>query len=282
MGGVPQGPVCVCVGGPTRVSEWVQCGSPHSGPGVCWGGSGWMWGSGPRAGRGARAGRARVPGQCRGSARCKRDTRCECDTWRECDTRRLRRRRPQPCPRGPTPRRARAGLWPLDTLSRRSCPRSRRHAGAKPGRDGAAGCHASPATAVDGHQPEGDPDSAPAPEAQGLRQGQGTGHPFTLNILAYSGATAFPSQPGGRPPPSTLSSPFPALRKQMERIPRGVGWFDIPQRKPVPKLAENSCVFFPPPLFSPHSPLFFFLGAQHSGCTPVPASRGVLEGLCPL
>uniref|UniRef100_A0A8C5JB49 Exonuclease domain-containing protein n=1 Tax=Junco hyemalis TaxID=40217 RepID=A0A8C5JB49_JUNHY len=56
-------------------------------------------------------------------------------------------------------------------------------------------------------------------------------------------------------PSSTLSSPFPGLRKQMERIPRGVGWFDIPQLKPVPKLAENSCFFFFFFFFFPSSPL---------------------------
>lgn len=62
-----------------------------------------------------------------------------------------------------------------------------------------------------------------------------------------------------------------------------MGWFDIPQRKPVPKLAENSCFFFFSPFLPP--PLFLQeLGTPAARlCGQACASiRGVLEGPCPL
>lgn len=107
--------------------------------------------------------------------------------------------------------------------------------GARPGLPRAR-CDTGPGPAGDGHQPEG----------SWLPPGHGTSlHSQYFGIFQYHISASVPY------PSSTLSSPFPARRKQMERIPRGVGWFDIPQLKPVPKLAENSCFFFLAAFFSP-------------------------------
>lgn len=121
--------------------------------------------------------------------------------------------------------------------------------GARPGLPRAR-CDTGPGPAVNGHQPEG----------SWLPLGHGASlhsQYFGIFQCRISASVPYPS--------STLSFPFPARRKQMERIPRGVGWFDIPQLKPVPKLAENSCFFFLAAFFFPSlflSPFPFFLGSS--------------------